>query len=641
MDDTGALDVLLNEVRVFRPLPQTIIEANVKPQELAGAYRTAQENPLAYWEDAALELEWFRRWDRVLDDDNPPHYRWFPGGQCNIVYNALDRHIRTVNRNKLALIWEGEPGDSRKFTYFELYRAVNRFAGALRSLGVRKGDRVAIYMPLLPETLIAMLATAKIGAIHVCVFGGFSAKVLRERICDSQAKVLVTADGFYRNGRVINQKAVVDEALTDACADCVDTVVVVHRAGVDVEMVSARDIWYADLVRNEFPETPTEVMEATDPLFLLHTSGTSGRSKAVVHTHGGYMVGVARSMNWVFDIKPTDIFWCTADSGWITGHSYVVYAPLLCGTTTLMYEGHPLYPQADRMWSMVARYGVTAFYTTPTLIRMLMRYGSHFPKQHDLSSIRMLGSVGEPLSPEVWVWFHRHIGRGECPLLDTWWQTETGTLMIAPLPVSALKPGSVGKPLPGVAAEVVDREGAPVPPGKGGFLVLTRPWPGMFQGLWNNPESYADTYWRKIPGVYVTGDVARKDEDGYYWIQGRTDEAINIAGHNLGTAELEAALMAHKAVAEAAVVGIPDKIKGEVVKAFVILPEGHEPSEDLVRDLKTHLRRELGPVAVLKSVAFVESLPRNKAGKLLRRVLRAQELGLDPGDLSSLDLDEE
>lgn len=637
MDDTGALDVLLNEVRVFRPLPQTIIEANVNPQEVSGAYRLAQEDHLAYWEEAALELEWFRKWDRVLDDDNPPFYRWFPGGQCNIVHNALDRHIRTVNRNKLALIWEGEPGDSRKFTYFELYRAVNRFAGALRSLGVRKGDRVVIYMPLLPETLIAMLATAKIGAVHVCVFGGFSAKALRERICDSQARVVITADGFYRNGKVINQKAIVDEALTSDCSDCVDTVVVVHRAGVDVEMVSARDIWYEDLVRSETPETHTEVMEATDPLFLLHTSGTSGRAKGIVHGHGGYMVGVARTMDWIFDIKPTDIFWCTADAGWITGHSYVVYAPLLRGTTTLMYEGHPLYPQADRLWSIVARYGVTALYTTPTLIRMLMRYGSQFPRLHDISSLRILGSVGEPLNPEAWIWFHRHIGRGECPLMDTWWQTETGMCMLSPLPVSVLKPGSVNKPLPGVEAEVVDRQGKPVPPGKGGFLVLTKPWPGMLQTLWNDPQGYTRAYWEKIPGVYVTGDVARKDEDGYFWIQGRADEVINIAGHNIGTAEIEAALCLHKAVCEVAVVGVPDKVKGEVAKAFVIPAEGCEPGEDLVRELKAIVRRELGPVVVLKSVAFVDSLPRTKAGKIMRRVLRAQELGVDPGDLSVLD----
>ena len=637
MDDTGALDVLLSEVRVFRPLPQTVIEANVNPQELAGAYGMAREDPLAYWEEAALELEWFRRWDRVLDDDNPPHYRWFPGAQCNIVYNALDRHIRTVNRNKLALIWEGEPGDNRKLTYFELYRAVNRFAGALRSLGVRKGDCVVISMPLLPETLIAMLATAKIGAVHVNVFGGFSAKALRDRICDSQARVVVTADGFYRNGRVINQKAIVDEALTSDCTDCVDTVVVVHRAGVDVDMVSARDIWYEDLVRSEAPETPTEVMEASDPLFLLHTSGASGRAKGIVHSHGGYMVGVARTMNWVFDIKPTDIFWCTADAGWITGHSYVVYAPLLCGTTTLIYEGHPLYPQADRVWPIVARYGVTAFYTTPTLIRMLMRYGSQFPRQHDISSLRILGSVGEPLNPETWVWFHKHIGRSECPLVDTWWQTEMGMFMLSPLPVSLLKPGSVNKPLPGVEAAVVDRQGRPVPPGKGGFLVLTRPWPGMLQTLWNDPRGYARDYWEKIPGVYVTGDVARKDEDGYYWIQGRADETINIAGHTVGTAEIESALAVHKSVCEAAVVGVPDKIKGEVAKAFVVLIDGAEQGEELVRELKALVRRELGPVAVLKSVAFVPSLPRTKSGKILRRVLRAQELGIDPGDLSTLD----
>ena len=642
MDTSGALDALLQEERVFRPLPQLVIEANVNPQELAAHYRAADDDYLAYWEDAAHELDWFKMWEKVLDESKAPFYQWFPGAKCNIVYNALDRHIETVSKNKLALIWEGEPGDARKYTYYELYRAVNRFANALRSLGVKKGDRVVLYLPILPETLISMLAVAKIGAIHSLVYGGFSAKVLRERINNCQAKLVVTCDGFYRNGQPVNLKNTVDEALEGACAECVESVVVVHRAGVDIEMNEPRDLWYEDLVRQERADAATEVMDAHDPLFLLYTSGTTGKPKGIVHTHAGYMVGVHRTLNWVFDIKPTDIFWCTADTGWITGHSYVVYGPLMAGTTILMYEGHPLYPQADRLWDIVDRYGVTILYTAPTLIRMLMRFGVQYPRKHDLSTLRLLGSVGECISPETWVWFYKNIGRSECPVLDTWWQTETGMMMISPLPISLLKPGSVNKPLPGIEADIVDEKGEPVPPGKGGLLVLKQPWPAMMTSLWEDPEGYKAQYWDKVPGgVYYAGDVARRDEDGYIWIQGRADDVLNIAGHRVGNAEMESGLNAHKWVVESAVIGVPDAIKGEVAKAFVVLKDGwrdeYDRAEDLVKELKTHIRKELGPVAVIKSIEFKPDLPKTRSGKIVRRILKAQELGQDVGDTSTLE----
>ena len=638
MEGNGSLDSLLQEERVFRPLPQMVIEANINPQEYSEVMKKTRDDYLSYWEEAAKELDWFKKWDKVLDDSEAPFFKWFTGAKCNIVYNALDRHIETANKNKLALIWEGEPGDSKKMTYYELYRAVNKFANALRSLGIKKGDRVVLYLPPLPETMIALLAVAKVGAVHSMVFAGFSAKALRDRIDDAQAKLVITADGFYRNGRVINLKGIVDEALVGGC-DCIDTVVVVHRANVEIEMTEMRDIWYEDLVRRESPISETEVMDSEDMLFLLFSSGTTGKPKGIVHTHGGYMVGVHRSLNWVFDIKPTDIFWCTADAGWITGHSYVIYGPLMAGTTTIMFEGHPLYPQADRLWHIVARYGVNIFYTAPTLIRMLMRFGAQYPKQHDLSTLRLLGSVGEPINPEAWMWFYKNIGRSECPVMDTWWQTETGSFMISPLPISLLKPGSVCKPLPGIEADVLGEDGNPVPPGKGGYLVIKHPWPSMLRTLYKDPDRYKKTYWEKFPGYFLAGDVARKDEDGYFWIQGRSDDVLNIAGHRVGTAELESALVSHKLVAEAAVIGIPDKIKHEVAKAFVTLNEDAENADpdQLIKDLKAHVRKELGPVAVVKSIEFRDKLPKTRSGKIMRRVLKAQELGEEVGDISTLE----
>jgi len=641
MDQNGALDALLKEERVFRPSPQTVIEANVKPHEYEAAAELAQSDYLAFWEKTALELSWHRKWDAVLDDSKAPRYSWFPGAKCNIVYNALDRHILSHNKNKLALIWEGEAGDCRKFTYYELYREVNRFANALKSLGAGRGDVVALYMPPLPETVVAMLACAKIGAVHNLVFAGFSAKFLRLRINDSRAKLVVAADGFYRGGRVINLKNIVDEALMGVDRDLAETVVVVKRANADIEMHEPRDIYYHDLTRQESAEFHTEVMEANDPLFMLYTSGATGKPKGVVHCHGGYMVGVRHTFKWVFDVKPTDIYWCAADPGWITGHSYGVYGPLMCGATCIMYEGHPLYPQADRLWSIVSRYGATILYATPTLIRMLMRYGPQYPKKHDLSTLRLLGTVGEPINPEAWVWFHKLIGNSQAPLLDTWWQTETGMIMLSPLPISALKPGSVGKPLPGVFADVVDRDGNPSPPDKGGFLVIKKPWPAMMQSLRAEPGVFEETYWNKIPGCYFAGDVARRDEDGLFWIQGRADDVLNIAGHRIGTAEFESAFDAHRAVAESAVIGLPDKIKGEVAKAFIIPAENWEDQwgteDDLRQELKKHIRRELGPIAVVGAIEFRDKLPKTRSGKILRRALKAEELGEDPGDMSTLD----
>lgn len=612
------------EELVFRPLPQLVIEANVNPQEFAKAQASAKADPLGYWEDAAQELDWFRKWDTVLDETKAPHYQWFAGAQCNIVYNALDRHITTANKNKLALIWEGEAGDTKKYTYYELYREVNRLANAMRSLGLVKGDRVVLYMPLLPQTMIAMLACAKIGAVHCAVFAGFSAKALRQRILAVDAKLVVTADGFYRNGRILPLKATVDEALVSGC-DCVETVIVVNRTKLDVDMTEARDIWYDALVRRERWEAAPEIMKASDPLCILYTSGTTGEPKGIVHGHAGYMVGLQRSMDGVFDVKPTDIFWCTGDLGWITGHSYVVYGPLIAGTTTVMYEGHPLYPQADRMWDIVARYGVTILYTTPTVIRMLMRFGNQYPRMHDLSTLRLLASVGEAISPDTWLWFYKHVGHSQCPILDTWWQTETGTCVITPFPVSVLKPGSVHRAIPGVDAEVVDDAGNPVPVGKKGNLILTRPWPSMMLGLFRKPELYETTYWPQGAKQYWAGDIASRDEDGLLWIHGRSDDIINIAGHRIGNVEMENAFLTHKAVSDVAVIGVADKIKGEVAKAFVVLHPEFATLDDrneIVRMLKNHIRKEVGPVAVLRSIVFVDALPRTRSGKIARRVLK-------------------
>ncbi len=629
-------DVVLEEDRVFRPLPEIVIEANVTPLEYEEAIRKGEEDFVSFWEEAAEELEWYKKWDKVLDDSDPPFYKWFVGGKCNIVHNALDRHVHTFRKNKVAIIWQGEPlKDIKKLTYYELYRRVNKFANVLKSLGIKKGDRVAIYLPNIPEIAIAMLACAKIGAVHTVVYAGFSAAALKERVNDARAKIIVTADGLYRNGKIINLKNVVDEAMLEC--PTVENVIVVQRTGEEIDMSDGRYLWFHELMEAAPEECETEVMDAEDMLFILYTSGTTGKPKGVVHVHGGYMVGVHRTLKWVFDIKETDIYWCAADPGWITGHSYIVYGPLMAGATTVMYEGHPLYPKANRMWKIIEDFGITILYTAPTTIRMLMRYGSAIPRRHNLSTLRLLGSVGEPINPEAWMWYYKNVGRERCPIMDTWWQTETGAFMITPLPVSLLKPGSATRPFPGIHADIVDKDGNSVPEGKGGFLVIKKPWPSMLRTLYRDPERYKQVYWEKIPGgVYCSGDIARKDKDGYFWIQSRADDVINIAGHRIGTAEIESAVVSHKAVAEAACIGVPDSIKGEVAKVFVILKEGYEPSEELDKEIRQHIRKELGPIVIVKSIEFVNSLPKTRSGKIMRRVLKAREMGVDPGDLTTL-----
>ncbi len=631
-----ATEALLAEQRVFRPLPEVVVEANVSPKEYQEALERGLRDPEGFWEEAAEELDWFKKWDKVLDESNAPFYKWFVGGKCNITYNAVDRHIKTHRKNKVAIIWQGEPvKEKKKLTYYELYRRVNKFANILKSLGLKKGDRVAIYMPNLLETAIAMLGCAKIGVIHTVVYAGFSAMALRERVNDAKAKVIVTADGLYRNGKIINLKETVDEAMIEC--PTVEHVIVVQRTGQPIDMSDGRYLWWHDLMEGVSDECEPEILDSEHPLFILYTSGTTGKPKGILHVHGGYMVGVSRTLKWVFDLKETDIYWCAADVGWITGHSYIVYGPLICGGTTVMYEGHPLYPKPDRMWQIIDKFGINILYTAPTTIRMLMRFGTELPRRHSLKTLRLLGTVGEPINPEAWMWYYQNVGRERCPIIDTWWQTETGAFMITPLPVSLLKPGSATKPFPGIHADVVDKEGKPVPPGKGGFLVIKRPWPSMLRTLWGDPDRYVKQYWDVIPGgVYTTGDVARKDEDGYFWIQGRADDVMNIAGHRIGTAEVESAFVAHPAVAEAACIGVPDPVKGEVAKVFVILKKGYEPSDELDKELRQHVRKELGPIVIIKSIQFVDSLPKTRSGKIMRRVLKAQELGLDPGDLTTL-----
>jgi acetyl-CoA synthetase len=600
----------------------------------------ASRDRRAFWGERAECFHWFRRWDEVLDDSNPPFYRWFVGGRTNIVYNALDRHVATWRRNKLALIWEGENGEVRTFSYFAMHREVCKFATVLKAMGVGKGDRVTIYMPRIPETVFAMLATAKVGAVHSVVYGGFSVEALHARIEDSESKLVITADGGYMNGKTVELKKTVDEALK-RCGHP-ENVIVVRRLGNPVTMEPGRDYWYHDLLnlplgRGAAVGCQTEVMEATDPLFILYTSGTTGKPKAVLHTHGGYMVGVHATLTDVFDLTEEDRFWCTADPGWITGHSYIVYGPLLAGATSFLYEGAPTFPYPDRWWAMAEKYGVTIMYTTPTAIRGLMRFGESWPHRHDLSALRLLGSVGEPINPEAWRWFHRVVGQGRCPIMDTWWQTETGAFVIAPLPTTPLKPGSATLPYPGMELEVLDEDGRLVGPGEEGFLVITQPWPSMLAGLYRDPERYVEQYWTRYPGKYFTGDSARRDPDGYFWVIGRVDDVIKVSGYRLGTAEIESALVSHPAVAEAAAIGLPHELKGTAIHAYAMLRAGQEPSDALKEALRAHVAHELGPIAKPEEITFVAGLPKTRSGKIMRRVLKARALGLPEGDLSTLE----
>jgi len=631
------LDDLLHENRSFPPPPAFRSKARIQDEQI---YAEAERDPEAFWEKFADELEWSRRWDKVLDW-NPPHAKWFVGGQLNISVNCLDRHVRGARRNQPAIVWEGEPGDRRTLTYAELFRDVSKFANVLRSLGIRKGDRVAIYMPLVPELAVAMLACARIGAIHNVVFGGFSAEALRDRINDAKARLLITADGGYRRGQIVPLKKVADEAVTGAPS--IEHVIVVERgAGLvaGASMESGRDRWYHDLMKDAAPECPAEPMDSEDMLYILYTSGTTGKPKGIVHTTGGYLVGTYATTKLVFDLRDDDVYWCTADIGWVTGHSYVVYGPLANGATVLMYEGAPDWPDKDRFWSLIERHRVTIFYTAPTAIRAFMKWGTEWPGRHDLSSLRLLGSVGEPINPEAWMWYHKAIGGGRCPVVDTWWQTETGSIMITPLPgVTNLKPGSATRPFPGIGAEIRNERGETVAVG-GGFLALTRPWPAMLRGIYGDPERYVRQYWNKWgSGVYVTGDGAKRDADGYFWLLGRVDDVINVAGHRIGTMEVESALVDHPSVAEAAVVGRSHDLKGQAITAFVTLKEdarGIQSTEDLIADLKAHVVRKIGAIARPDDILLTADLPKTRSGKIMRRLLRDIAEGKTLGDTTTL-----
>jgi len=628
---TPEIAALLKEDRSFPPPPEFAAAANVKDPAV---YDRAAADPEKFWAEFAGELEWSTPWTRVLEW-NPPHAKWFVGGKLNASVNCVDRHIRTWRRNKAAIIWEGEPGERRTLTYWELHRDVCRFANVLRKLGIQKGDRVAIYLPMIPELVVAMLACARIGAVHSVVFGGFSAASLRDRINDQQAKLLITADGGYRRGNVVPLKKVADEALEDAPS--VQNVIVVQRGPFEINFNAQRDHWYHDLMRDAPLESPAEPMDSEDMLYILYTSGTTGKPKGIVHTTGGYLTGCYATTKWVFDLKDDDVYWCTADIGWVTGHSYVVYGPLANGATVLIYEGAPDYPEKDRFWDIIERHGVTVFYTAPTAIRAFMRWGPEWPNRHNLSSLRLLGSVGEPINPEAWIWYHLYIGRERCPIVDTWWQTETGHIMITPLPgITATKPGSATKPFPGISAEIRNERGETVGVG-GGLLALTKPWPGMLRGIYGDMDRYVKQYWsRWTNDIYFTGDGAKRDEDGYLWLLGRVDDVLNVAGHRIGTMEVESALVDHPKVAEAAVVGRPHEIKGQAVAAFVTLKEGVQPSDALADELRQHVGRLIGAIAKPDDIIFTADLPKTRSGKIMRRLLRDIAEGKALGDTTTL-----
>jgi acetyl-CoA synthetase len=626
------LDSVLEEQESVAPAA-AFVAASVLPDPATVRARAAAD-PEKFWAEIAGELDWYAPWERVVDWELP-YAKWFPGARCNIAHNAVDRHLDTWRRHKVALIWEGENGDRQVFTYAELAREINRLANGLRRLGVGKGDCVTIYMPVCPQQAIAMLAAAKIGAFHSVVFGGFSADALRDRIIDASSTTLITADGGYQRGKIVPLKETADAAA--ARCPSIAHIVMYERIGHAVAMQDGRDLTWAAAIDGCAAEADTEIMESTDPLFVLYTSGSTGKPKGIMHSHGGYQVGAYLTSKWVFDLRDTDLYWCTADPGWVTGHSYIVYGPLMNGATGFMAEGAPNFPDAGRWWSIVERYGINVLYTAPTAVRMFMRLGEEWPAKYDLSSLRLLGSVGEPINPEAWRWYHRVIGAGRCPIVDTWWQTETGSILITALPAETQKPGSAGLPFPGIDADVVDENGVSQPDGVGGYLVVRKPWPSMLTGIYGDQERYEQTYWSTVRGMYAAGDAAVRDEDGYIRVLGRTDDVLNVAGHRLGTMEIESALVAHAAVAEAAVIGIPDEVKGEVPKAFVILHRHVEASADLESALRDSVAEHIGKIARPQAIEFVASLPKTRSGKIMRRLLKAQERGEDVGDTSTLD----
>lgn len=636
-DAKREIEILAAESEMYAPAAHVV--ANAVVPDYLSLRQSALADIEAYWDARATEMiDWYEPYERVLDESAKPFYKWFVGGKTNIAHNALDRHAKTWRKNKLALIWESEDGEQRTYSYYRLWQEVNKFANVLKSMGVKKGDTVTIYMGRVPELSIAMLATAKVGAIHSVVYGGFSEAALASRIEDAQSKVLVTCDGAWLRGKTINLKDIADEAVKRS--PVVQSVIVYQRTKQDVRMEQGRDYWWHELMGLPIasPKCESEVMDAEDPLFILYTSGTTGRPKGILHTCGGYQVFIATTLQYVFDLKDEDRWWCAADQGWITGHSYIVYSPLILGATSFMYEGSPDFPYPNRWWSLVEKYGITILYTAPTAIRGLMRYGEAWANRHDLSSLRLLGSVGEPINPEAWRWYHRVIGKEKCPIMDTWWQTETAGFMITPTPVVPLKPGSATLPFTGIDADVVREDGTSCDPNEDGYLVIKQPWPGMARTIWGDPDRYVEQYWSDFgkQGWYFTGDSARKDKDGYFWIIGRMDDVIKVSGYRLGTAEVESALVSHTDVAEAACIGVPDELRGNVIHAFCILNTGVSGSDSLAAALKQHVRTEVGPIAVPSQINFVDSLPKTRSGKIMRRLLKAQLLGQPIGDTSTL-----
>ena len=631
------IESVLKEKRVFPCDPAFAARAHVKSaDEYEALYRRSTEDPGAFWAEVGRELSWFEEPIRTLEW-NCPDAKWFVGGKLNVSSNCLDRHLTTVRRNQAAIIWEGEPGDTRVLTYQMLHSEVCRFAAALKRIGVHKGDRVAIYLPMIPEAAIAMLACARLGATHSVVFGGFSAEALRDRINDAQARFVITADGGWRRGAVVALKDAVDEAVEETPS--VERVVVVKRTGTPVKMNRRRDLWWDELVAGVPAACEAEPVDSEHPLFILYTSGTTGKPKGVVHSTAGYLAHVQVTTKLVFDLKDEDIYWCTADIGWVTGHSYVVYGPLANGATTLMYEGAPNQPQPDRFWEIIERYKVNVLYTAPTAIRTFTRWGDEWPQKHDLSSLRLLGTVGEPINPEAWTWYRRVIGGNRCPIVDTWWQTETGGILISPLPGAVpAKPGSCTKPFPGIVPEVVNRDGKPAATNDGGYLVIKQPWPGMLRTVWGDHARFVKEYWSQVPGMYFTGDGARRDEDGYFWVMGRIDDVVNVSGHRLGTMEIESALVSHACVTEAAVVGRPDEIKGEALAAFVTLAAGTRADDALRKELREHVGKEIGAFAKPDDIRFTEALPKTRSGKIMRRLLRDLAAGKESvGDTTTLE----